>query len=74
MHVRDASGNLVLDCTNSLTVTPPDGKAEVEILIPTSIPITKRPYQFDIEVTWPDGSIRSTETAYLKIDQDETYD
>jgi len=73
MHVRDSLGALILDCTDSLAVAPEDGEVTVEIDIPETIAIPRKPYKFDIEVTWPDGSVRSTATAYLNVIQDETY-
>ena len=73
MHVRDSMGALILDCTDHLTVNHEDGEVIVEIDIPGTIVIPRKPYKFDIEVTWPDGSVRSTATAYLNIIQDETH-
>lgn len=72
LQVRTRADALVLDATAYLTL---DGTAgTVAVSVPASatelFPVAK--LQFDIELTFPDGTVQSTETMALKILEDVT--
>lgn len=71
-QLRDRADTLILDCTSYLTV---DGAAgTVSVLAPASamenFPVGR--LSFDIELTFPDGTVQSTETMTLKVIEDVT--
>lgn len=72
MQVRTRSDDLILDCTPYLTVDGPAGT--VAVLVPASetkaFPVAKT--QFDIELTFPDDTVQSTETMTLRVLEDVT--
>jgi len=47
-----------------VTVTVPD---DVTATFPVGV------HAFDLEMTWADGSVQSTETQYLSVVEDQTY-
>jgi hypothetical protein len=72
MQVRDRSDVLILDCTPYLALDELAGT--VSVLVPASetelFPVAKN--QFDIELTFPDGTVQSTETMILRVIEDVT--
>lgn len=72
MQLRDKTDALILDCTPYLTVDGLTGT--VEIVVPADetevFPVAK--LSFDIEMTFPDGTVQSTETMALKVLEDVT--
>lgn len=72
MQIRDRTGALVLDATDYLKVDGPAGA--VAVSVPASetafFPVEKLP--FDIELTFPDGTVQSTKTMVLHVIRDET--
>lgn len=71
-QIRNRAGTLLLDCTPYLTVDGANGA--VSVLVPASetagLPIGK--LFFDIELTFPDGTVQSTETVMLRVLEDVT--
>lgn len=71
LQVRDRTGDLILDATDDLTINGATGTISVDVLIPSTVLPGK--YIFDVEVTYTDGFVQSTETQTLKIEGDITY-
>ena len=71
-QVRDRADALILDASAYLTVDGPAGT--VALVVPASeteaFPAAK--LAFDIELTFPDGTVQSTETMSLKVIEDVT--
>jgi hypothetical protein len=69
-HVRDRSDALIADVTDYLTVDGPAGSVDLALVPTENFPAAK--LQFDIELTWPDGTVQSTETMVLRVLEDVT--
>ena len=71
-QVRDRADALILDGSEFLTVSGVEGT--VAILVPASeteaFHVAK--LQFDIELTFPNGTVQSTETMILRVLEDVT--
>jgi hypothetical protein len=78
MQVRDPdSGSVMMSlstATSGLTLDAAGGLISVAVLKEQTETLEEKAYPFDIEVTQPDGKRKSTETQYLKIKVDVTYD
>lgn len=72
LQLRDKTDALILDVSEYLTIDGPAGT--VTLSVPASateaFPVAK--LQFDIELTWPNGTVQSTETMFLKVIEDVT--
>ena len=69
-HVRDRADTLIADVTDYLTVDGPAGTVDLALVPTETFPVAK--LQFDIELTWPDGTVQSTETMTLRVIEDVT--
>ena len=76
LQVRNRAGNTVVECTcadsDGLDITALLGKVAWREEAGTTAAMTPGLYQFDLEVTFPDGTVRSTETVTLIIERDVT--
>lgn len=66
LHVRDKRQALLADYTDSLVV----GASDVSLSVPADLPIGTQ--YFDIELTFPDGTVTSTDTMTLSVVRDIT--
>ena len=77
MHVRDPdTGELKIALsteTSGLTLNAAGGLVSASISTSQTEALDEKSYLFDIELTYPDGQRRSTETQTLKIGLDQTY-
>jgi hypothetical protein len=69
-HVRDRADTLIADVTDYLTVYGLAGSVDLTRVPTEDFPVAK--LQFDIELTWPDGTVQSTETMTLRVLEDVT--
>ena len=61
---------LLLDVTDDLSISPLTGEVSFSVQIPTTMPIGT--HQLDLEMTYADGTIESTDTMTLQIVEDVT--
>lgn len=68
---------LLLDLTSpdgGLTLTPLTGVVTVLATAAQTATLPVGTHVFDLELTYPDGSVQSTETAFLTVLEDVTHD
>jgi hypothetical protein len=78
LQLRDARDQLILDTDSSeagaLTIEPADATGEVHIRVEASDtaqwPVLS--LDGDLEITWPDGRVLSTDRFYLPVEPDVT--
>lgn len=72
LHLRDTRDALLVDATAYLTLDGPAGALALTVpaQVTQTFPIGK--HVFDVELTYPDGTTKSTQTAQLNVIKDVT--
>ena len=68
---RKHEDTLLLDATDSLTIDALAGTVTVDLQIPDYASLGK--HYFDVEITYSDGHVQSTDTAILDIVEDQSH-
>ena len=73
-HFRNTAGALILDATQLITVDAEDGL--ITLVVPASITkaLNLGSYLFDIELTYPSGTVSTIEQVRLNLIEDYTYE
>lgn len=61
---------LLLDCTDYLVISPLVGEVSVDVDLPADFPVGT--HQLDLQMTYSDGYVESSETMMLTILEDIT--
>lgn len=77
LHIRDENDNLIYAATmdnGSISIDAPNGT--IYLTVDASITRNMNPgtYYFDIEVTYPNGTVKTYEQEKLKVMKDITHD
>jgi len=72
LQLKDKSKLLILDATAYLTIDPINGSLQTDVPASETVLFPLESLYFDIELTFPDGSVQSTETMRLQIVEDIT--
>lgn len=77
LHVRDNAKSLVyaaLTANGDIVVDGAAGKLSLTVAASVTATWTPGTYKFDIEVTYPDGTVRTYEPNVLAVLEDQTHD
>lgn len=72
LHIRDKQRRLLIDASPFLTIQGTEGVVTVEVPASLTRALPIGPCFFDIEITFADGTVRSTETMSLSVAEDIT--
>jgi len=72
LHVKDKTKAIIVDATAHLTLDPINGGLSIDVPASVTELFPLEALNFDIELTFPDGSVQSTETMRLQIVEDIT--
>lgn len=76
LQMRNRAGNEVLECTcgssDGLEIVTAEGKVRWREEASSTASFSLGTYYFDLEVTFPDSTVRSTETVQLIVETDIT--
>lgn len=76
LQMRNRAGNEVLECacgsSDGLEIVTAEGKVRWREEASSTSSFSPGTYYFDLEVTFPDNTVRSTETVQLIIETDIT--
>ena len=76
LQMRNRAGNEVLECTcgssDGLEIVTAEGKVRWREEASSTASFSPGTYYFDLEVTFPDSTVRSTETVQLIVEMDIT--
>jgi hypothetical protein len=76
LQVRDKTNVVRIDADTVSGTLTVGTNGRVDMLIPAAIMETMDPgsYKFDLQITYANGTVQSTETLSLKVIEDMTYD
>ncbi len=74
LQVRKNSNTVLLSATvgSGLTIDEANGIVSLSTDLPQTMPIGR--YPFDLEITYASGIVESTDTIYLKVEEDISRD
>ncbi len=73
LQVRNAQTDALVAAPDSITLDPLVGGVSLTFLPDTTAAIVPGTYYADLQITFPDGRVRSTETLALAVERDQTH-